>query len=230
MGDTAYFHTIGPFFSGLTAMSGAQVYHYNTGTTSAKTAWSDSAKAATVSQPFAADTRGLMNFYGDGLYRLVIVDPNSTTLYDLDPVQIGPVQPVEISVNKNGTDQTALSATTWTKLTWSTEEYDAAGTFTTNKWTPARTGRALVNARCQFNSVASAASFAIGIYVNSSLTKLADGLAGSTVSGAHGVAVTAMVDLTSTTDFIEVYADPGSDVSDVEGDTDRTWFTGSILA
>lgn len=230
MGDSAYFHSVGPILSGVTPMSGMQVYHYATGGTTAKTAWSDSAKSATVSQPFGADAYGIANFYGDGAYRLVVVDPNSTTLYDIDPIQIGPVQPVEISVHKNGTDQSALSATTWTKLSYSTEEYDAAATFASDKWTPARTGRAMVLAQAQFNSAASAASFAIAAYRNGTLAKMNAGTAHSNISGAYTVNVAAVLDITSTSDYIEIYADPGSQVSDVEGDSDTTWFQGFMLA
>lgn len=229
MGDSAYFHSVGPILSGVTPMSGMQVYHYATGGTTAKTAWSDSAKSATVSQPFGADAYGIANFYGDGVYRLVVVDPNSTTLYDIDPIQIGPVQPVEISVHKNGTDQSALSAATWTKLSYSTEEYDAAGTFASDKWTPARTGRALVNAQCLFNSVLSGTSFAIGVYKNGSLVKKSGGRAHTNVSGQYTAGILAQVDVTSVTDYIEVFADPGGQVSDVEGDSDTTWFQGFML-
>lgn len=231
MGDQAYFHQVGPFFSGLTAMSGMQVYHYAAGGTTSKAIWTDYEKSATGSQPLDADAYGVADFYGDGLYRLVVVDPNSTTIFDWDGVQIGPVQPVEVSVHKNGTDQVSAATGTWTKVTFGTETYDAAGTYASNKWTPARTGRALVTAGVTFSSIASAASMVLGVYVNSSVVKQTQVLADSAISGLYGIDVAAMVNVASTTDFIELYVnhDSGAD-AEIVGEAEATWFQGCLIA
>lgn len=39
------------------------------------------------------------------------------------------------SVHKNATDQSIASTATWTKLTWSTEEYDTDSAFASNRFT-----------------------------------------------------------------------------------------------
>lgn len=228
MGDTAYFHSIGPLLSGATPMSGMQVLKYATGGNTSKAAWSDSAKSATVSNPMTANAYGFVNFYGDGAYRLVILDPNSTTIDDRDPVQIGPVQPVEFAVHKNGTDQSALSASVYTKLTWSTEDYDAAGTFGSNKWTPGRTGRALLVGCVRFNSVVSGSRYHVAFYKNSAQHQI-NFMNWEAYSGFGQINLQVIMDITSTTDFIELYAKPDT-VTDIDGAIDATWFHGALIA
>ena len=67
---------------------GVLVYHYEAGTTSVKDVWTDRAKTTVAEQPRAGDSHGFVWFYGDGLYRLRILDKNGALLYDWDNVNI----------------------------------------------------------------------------------------------------------------------------------------------
>lgn len=69
---------------------GVQVYHYEAGTTSTKNVWLDRAKTTVAEQPHRGDSHGFVWFYGDGLYRLRILDKDNNLLYDWDNVGISP--------------------------------------------------------------------------------------------------------------------------------------------
>lgn len=80
---------LGPFFFGGLLQGGAKLYHYEAGLSNDKDIWSDRTKITTLAQPFVSDAAGIFNFFADGLYKLVIVRPESTgpadlVLYTLD--------------------------------------------------------------------------------------------------------------------------------------------------
>ena len=68
--------------------AGVKVYHYISGTSTDKDVWVDSGKSATAQQPVQGDSRGVVSFYGDGNYRLVVTDNNGILLYDFQDVDI----------------------------------------------------------------------------------------------------------------------------------------------
>lgn len=70
------------------AYAGVKVYHYVSGTTTDKNAWVDSGKSATAQQPVQGDSRGVVSFYGDGSYRLLITTNDGIGLYDWQDVDI----------------------------------------------------------------------------------------------------------------------------------------------
>ena len=65
---------------------GVKVYHYEPGTTTDKSVWTDRFKSATANQPVQGDSRGMVSFYGDGRYRLRVVSNDDILLYDWDNV------------------------------------------------------------------------------------------------------------------------------------------------
>ena len=84
---------LGPFFDGGALQGGAKLYHYAVGTSTLKDIWSDRDKVTALAQPFVADADGIFNFFADGLYKLIIVGPDSTgpavdVLYTLDSWQM----------------------------------------------------------------------------------------------------------------------------------------------
>lgn len=84
---------LGPFFDGGALQGGAKLYHYAVGTSTLKDVWSDRDKVTALAQPFVADADGIFNFFADGLYKLIIVGPDSTgpavdVLYTLDDWQL----------------------------------------------------------------------------------------------------------------------------------------------
>lgn len=75
-------HYMGPDFAGF------KVYHYERGTTTAKTVWTDSGKTTPAAQPVVASVSGWVSFYADGDYRLDIYDSEDVLLKSLDGVRI----------------------------------------------------------------------------------------------------------------------------------------------
>ena len=84
---------LGPFFDVGALQGGAKLYHYAVGSSTLKDIYLDRAKGTTLAQPFVADADGIFNFFADGLYKLIIVGPDSTgpavdVLYTLDDWQL----------------------------------------------------------------------------------------------------------------------------------------------
>jgi len=80
---------LGPFFSGGALLGGVKLYAFEAGTTTPRSLWADRDQTTPLSHPFIADSAGILNFFADGLYKLVICGPNSTgpshdILYTLD--------------------------------------------------------------------------------------------------------------------------------------------------
>ena len=68
--------------------TGVKVYHYAAGTTDAKTVWTDEGKTTPAAQPVVGDSAGVVSFYADGDYKLVIKDTDEATLYTWDSIKI----------------------------------------------------------------------------------------------------------------------------------------------
>lgn len=71
--------------------SGVRVFHYEPGTTTDRTVWTDEAATSAAAQPVVGDTKGRVVFYGKGNYRLLVktsVADGDLTLYDWDPVKL----------------------------------------------------------------------------------------------------------------------------------------------
>lgn len=69
---------------------GLRLYHYEPGSTTDRTAWSDEAKASTAAQPIVGDAKGRISGYFEGNYRILIktsVADGDLTLYDYDPIK-----------------------------------------------------------------------------------------------------------------------------------------------
>jgi hypothetical protein len=84
---------LGPFFSSGVLQGGAKLYHYAAGSSTLKNIWLDRDQLTTLAQPFVADSDGVFNFFADGLYKLIVVGPDSTgptddVLYTLDNWQL----------------------------------------------------------------------------------------------------------------------------------------------
>lgn len=73
---------LGPDYSGF------RVYHFAAGTGSAKDVWADPEKSTTLGNPVLADSNGWIQFFADGVYRLLVTDKNGIIVRDLDPIRI----------------------------------------------------------------------------------------------------------------------------------------------
>ncbi len=80
----------GPYFANGQLQAGAKLYHFESGLGEVdRDIWDDRTKVLPLTQPIVADQNGIFNFFGDGLYKIIICKPDSTgpsdqVLYILD--------------------------------------------------------------------------------------------------------------------------------------------------
>lgn len=95
-----------------TALSGGQVYTYAAGTTTPKAIYADKALTSAYSQPLVLDSDGRAIAYGDGLYKFVIKDNASNTVFTADNVEINSLAAVLADASDPfGTDLTQTNLT-----------------------------------------------------------------------------------------------------------------------
>ena len=146
--------------------------------------------------------------------------PDNTT----QTTAAGGVSP-SFSVHKNGTNQTVVT-TTFTKITWSTEEWDINNNFAGDKFTPTVAGKYMLSAGAEW--LTNPDNHVISIYKNGSQYKNT-GMNIASVSTASNW-VSAVVDANGTTDYFEVYIyqASGSDKT-LNGLSTYTYFQGHKL-
>jgi hypothetical protein len=129
---------------------------------------------------------------------------------------------VAFSVHKNGANQT-VTASTNTKLTWSTEAFDTNNNFASDRFTPTVAGKYFVTGvvKCLTTAECHAA-----IYKNGSI--VADNRS-NTPSGNHQTAViSGIYDMNGSTDYLELYTFTTGTV--IGGSSTDTYFAGNLLA
>ena len=128
------------------------------------------------------------------------------------------------------TDNQTISDATWTKVELDTEEYDSDGTFSSNRFTPAVSGKYYIYGRFNVDTAhntAGASDIHIAIYKNgSSYTQQQQRWLGYPQRNP-GVQISASLSLDSD-DYVELYAycDDGQNSPVIDGDTKQIWFTG----
>src|SRR3972149_1443279 len=71
-----------------TPYASCKLFHYAAGTTTDKTIWTDEAKTTSAAQPIVSDSKGIVTFYADGDYKLLLKDSSDNTLYTWDNIRI----------------------------------------------------------------------------------------------------------------------------------------------
>lgn len=140
------------------------------------------------------------------------------------------VAKVAFVATKNGTDQTGVVTVTWTKVTFSTEVFDAGGHFdtATGRWTPPA-GRYRVAGQAEFTAagMVDQAPFAVAIYKNGVSHRQNTRHASGTAALSNDVG--AIVEANGT-DYFEFWVyGGGAGNKTLGGDAARTWFEGSAL-
>ncbi len=131
------------------------------------------------------------------------------------------------SVHKNGTDQTGVATSTWTKITWSTEEFDTNSDFASDKFTPTVAGKYLLTSAVEVaTSVVAGTRLEVSIYKNGSSHKKGP-MIRFEGSNAEGAGACAVFDANGTTDYFEIYLrhSTGSN-EDISGTATATYFQG----
>jgi hypothetical protein len=127
--------------------------------------------------------------------------------------------PISFHVTKGGTNQTGLSG--FTKMTWSTENWDTNNNFASDRFTPTKPGKYLFQLQV-FCSDATT-SCAAALYKNGS--QVAYGY--QRTSAAVPLAVTTL-DMNGSTDYVEAFVSNGGGTT-AYGGTELTYFTGSLI-
>jgi len=131
---------------------------------------------------------------------------------------------VAFSVHKGGTDQ-SVTAATWTKLTWPTEEFDTNDDFASDRFTPSVAGKYLIStgAYCRNGT----GFCEVAIFKNG--TKIAEGITRRPgTSTPDGSTVSKLVDMNGTSDYIEIYVynEGGTTIA---GTAEHTFATGFLI-
>lgn len=129
------------------------------------------------------------------------------------------------SVNKNSTNQTGVLTATWTKLTWSTEEWDTGSEFASDKFIPNSNRPRTLKVSMAWVALADQCQCWIAIYKNGSLLKGVEWRASGT--GQQGINLTCDIMPNGSTDYYEGYVYQASGSTQVvSGSAPNTWFQG----
>jgi hypothetical protein len=135
--------------------------------------------------------------------------------------------------HKNGSNQTSVANTTYTKITFTTEDWDIGSHYdaANSRFQPSVAGKYRLTAVVNFSTgLADAGQYIVAIYKNGTLHRLIGGIqaGGSTQSiQPNGSCI---VDANGSTDYFEVYAygQTGSSLT-IEGSASTTYFCGEKI-
>ena len=170
----------------------------------------------------ATDLLGLSAYFG-----ALLNDPDEAALL----ASIG-LKPVSFSVHKNAVNK-PLPTAAFTKVTWSTEEFDTNSNFdstTNNRFTVTLPGKYALSASVHISITNNANSTIAAIYKNGVIYKQ-ELVYHSPVSGRGTVTVTIPAVTAIATDYFEVFAytsDPAGGT--ISGVSAETYFTGARIS
>lgn len=151
-----------------------------------------------------------------------------TRIFGLVPVSATATTGPAFSVHNNGTNQTGI-ASGFSKITWSTEEYDTNSCFASSKFTPNASGYYMLTFKAAFNNMAAGARVQTSIYENGSLLKT---LSDFTLNGAvvPSLGGTVQVSATGSGDYFETYIYHTHTASATfDGTATNSYFMGAFL-
>ena len=136
----------------------------------------------------------------------------------------------KFSAHKNGTDQGEVKADTFTKVTFTTEEYDVGSAYdaANSKWVPGIIGKASIKAAVMWQTSSDQMSMEAIIYKNGVSYK--KGMVRGSGTGALYSCINIDIPISLVTDYIEIYVyqSTGSDKT-IIGAIDWTYFMGHML-
>jgi len=118
-----------------------------------------------------------------------------------------------------------LSSSTWTKITFTTSEWDTTGgMYASSRFTPTVAGYYEISAA--FTNAASSASTGVSLYKNgTSYKRLFSTIGGGSASTGAG---TVLVYLNGSTDYVEIYANTSVGQNSYNF-ADSTYFQGALI-
>jgi hypothetical protein len=154
-------------------------------------------------------------------------NPGITTRLDSTAQLIGEICP-RFGANKNGTNQTAIATGVFTKVTFTTEEYDETNAFASSTFTPQAVGRCQLDAAVTWTAAVDQTQLIISIYRSGAAYKSRQYQANGT--GTQTVAISALCDSRNTSETFEIYVRQSSGSNkDISGATDETYFMGTLI-
>ena len=161
-----------------------------------------------------------------GTGTLTIAAPNTNSNYTLTL----PTNTATLGINgpafsAYASTTTTLSAGTWTKINYATEDWDTNSNFASNRFTPTIAGYYQINA--QFGEGLSTASMGlyISIYKNGTAFRKTQSI--TPTAFYTTVAINAMVYCNGSTDYIEIYAYTSSAYTNTAGVAN--WFDATLV-
>jgi hypothetical protein len=141
-----------------------------------------------------------------------------------------PIALPKFSAHKNGTNQTGIVTTTWTKITFQTEDYDIGSTYdaVNSKWVPGIVGKAHIDAALHWTTALDQGWLITAVYINGNEYKRNYFRASGTDS--HSGPLSCDIPIQAITDYVEIYGIQGSGSDKVVfGHSAFTWFSGHML-
>jgi hypothetical protein len=126
--------------------------------------------------------------------------------------------------------QTGIASLTYTKVTFTTEEFDTNNNFASSRFTPTVAGYYQINAQVGMTSAATTATLLIGVYKNGSVYKSGSVSTGTTYLYPQAN-VSVIVYCNGSTDYIEIYVlgtAGGSSFSTYTG-VENTYFQAALV-
>ena len=135
------------------------------------------------------------------------------------------------SAHKNGTDQTGIASGVWTKITFTTEDFDLANDYdaVNSKWIPEESGKYVLTATLKWDpdGVSGEKTLGISLYKNGSPFKNGLEVSFTDTSGDQKSVNSAWVVNANGNDEFEIYGYQTISASEqVKGDSLVTWFQG----
>lgn len=132
-------------------------------------------------------------------------------------------------VEKGGTNQTGIVDSAFTKVTWPTSIYDVTGAVASDKFTPQALGRYRLSATVLFSGIPDQSQLLIAIYKNGSAYSVTALQSSSSGNANTSPSISTDVDVTSVTDYFEVYVRcvaSGAPATTISGAAGYTRFEG----
>lgn len=162
-------------------------------------------------------------------YRDIAETINSVKTFSSPPVLQGSAWP-SFSVNRNGAAQTGIVTSTWTKVEFTTEDFDTNSNFASNRFTPTVAGKYSLSANIFTDNLNDGDTVMLAIYKNGVISKQNKTVLGATTSAAVSIVCPAL-DANGSTDYFEIFVwhNFGADKL-IDGTVERTYFVGSRIA
>ena len=140
---------------------------------------------------------------------------------------VGATAAPAFSANANTTQ--AISQSAWTKVTFGNEIFDTNSNFASNRFTPTVAGYYQINATINFGGGTYPVDERSALYKNGSVYANGTAYISAAITNGGIQAVSCLVYMNGSTDYLEIYAYTGSSGTTLYGDSSNTLFNGCFV-